>query len=1210
MIPAPSAPPRLTRLELHGFKSFANRTVFLFEPGITAIIGPNGSGKSNISDAVRWVLGEQSHATLRSKKTEDVIFAGGHGRAPLGMAEVAVTFDNTTGWLPIAFTEVTVTRRAFRSGENQYLINGRKVRLKDVAHLTASLGHSHTVVGQGLVDAALSQRAEERRALFEHAADLTGLRLKAAEAERSLAETQTNSTRLADLLDELEPRLRTLERAAKQAREWKGVHDRLRELQRFHYGRLLREAKTRLVAAEQTAAADEARAVAARQDLERLTAAAATARAAAEGARAALAQHAVHLQATVDAVQRVGHERELVEERHAALTRRREDMADTRAGLDDQAVSVERELAAVALDLAAAKKEVAAARTAVMILQAEGASARQTRRDQERRAAALVAAIGERERAVADLARRRALLEQRRETDAAERDRAAAAAADRTARLECLTAELAAFDDAEVLAAAELTAIGAKLAELTAELERAATAEHAAREAVARVERRLGETAARLEGLRRLQESGAGLFAGVRETLGAARAGKLRGIRGTVAELIDVPARYDTAIEVALGTHLQDVVVDGWADAETAIAHLKKTNAGRATFQPLDTVRAGRGGAPREALTLSGVHGLASDLVMAAPDFGVVISALLGRTIVVEDLPTSRATLAHLPPGWSAVTLTGEIARTGGSVTGGSAVRESGILGRERELRDLPRELTRLEQQRDDALAALHEAAETPRRLAEERRQHETARAGLLAARKERQGQRARLAGWLADLRAEQTAVERRMIALAAASDAARAELASVERDQETLVAEIGILREQRDALQAQLARDAQTAATAEQQLAAEQRRLAALDERLRAERRRETALRARRQGLGEELALRAERAAALDGELAALAAQRDRLASESAALATARDAVQAERPPLDAAVERAEAESSRLDRILDAARTTVLETERARGASELAGERARGELAAIRQRIADDLELGDPDELLEMGRGGHPKGPGQGDRTTQASPVPPEDDMEREIARLKERLRRVGYAGEHAVAEYEREAERQRFLREQLADVRGAAESLRTLLADLHATMRQRFDETFARVAAVFSETFTTLFGGGTARLVLVAGENGDGAGVDIVAQPPGKRLQSLALLSGGERSLTAAALLFAILRVNPTPFCLLDEVDAALDEANVVRFREQLQALAAETQAIVITHNRGTIEVADTLYGVSMREDGVSQVLSLRLADAAVAG
>ncbi|MEA2523754.1 MAG: chromosome segregation protein [Thermomicrobiales bacterium] len=1211
MIPSPSAPPRLTRLELHGFKSFANRTVFLFEPGITAIIGPNGSGKSNISDAVRWVLGEQSHSSLRSKKTEDVIFAGGSGRAPVGMAEVAVTFDNTSGWLPIAFGEVTVTRRAFRSGENQYLINGRKVRLKDVAHLTASLGHSYTVVGQGLVDAALSQRAEERRGLFEHAADLTGLRLKAAEAERSLAETESNSTRLTDLLDELEPRLKSLERGARQAREWKGVHDRLLELQQVHYGRLLREAKTRLAEAERAAASDEERVAASRQELDRLSAAATTARTEAEDARATLAQHAVRLQSTIDAARRVGHERDLADERHAALTRRREDMADTQAGLDDQVAAVERELAGVALDLKAAEKEVAAARTAVTILQAEGAAARQTRRDQERRAATLAASIGERERTLADLVRRRALLDQRRETDTAEQERAAASTAERTTRLDRLAAELAAFDEAEAAAAANLAEIDAKLAGLTVESERAVAAERSARETVSAAERRVGEVAARLEGLRRLHESGAGLYAGVRETLGAARAGKLHGIRGTVAELIEVPARYDTAIEVALGAHLQDVVVERWADAETAIAHLKRSNAGRATFQPLDTIRPGRGGAPREALGLPGVHGVASELVSAALDLGVVASALLGRTLVVEDLPTSRATLPHLPVGWSAVTLAGEIARTGGSVTGGAAVRESGVLGRERELRELPRELKRLEQARDQAQAALREAAETPRRLVEERREQETARAGFLATRKERQGQRARLAGWLNDLRAEQTTADRRLAALAAAAETAHAETASLERDQVTLHAEAGALREQRDALQAQLARETEVATASEQQLAAEQRRLAALDERLRAERRRETGLRAQRQGLDEELALRAERAAALDGELAALAAQRDRLATETATLTAARDAVQAERPPLEASVKRTETEVARLDRTLEAARNALLEAERARGASGLVVERARGELGAIRQRITDDLELDNPDDLVDESRAIEEVS--SREENNSSPPRLPDSlpaDMEREIGRLKERLRRVGYVGENAVEEYEREAERQVFLREQLADVQGAAESLRSLLADLHLTMRQRFDETFARVAAVFSETFTTLFGGGTARLVLVAGENGDGAGVDIVAQPPGKRLQSLALLSGGERSLTAAALLFAILRVNPTPFCLLDEVDAALDEANVVRFREQLRSLAAETQAIVITHNRGTIEVADTLYGVSMREDGVSQVLSLRLADAVVAG
>jgi chromosome segregation protein len=378
--------------------------------------------------------------------------------------------------------------------------------------------------------------------------------------------------------------------------------------------------------------------------------------------------------------------------------------------------------------------------------------------------------------------------------------------------------------------------------------------------------------------------------------------------------------------------------------------------------------------------------------------------------------------------------------------------------------------------------------------------------------------------------------------------------------------------------------------------LAAVQRTLATLDERLRAERRRESGLRSQERALAEELALRAERAASLDGERVALATQHERLSREAAALEAQRDVDAEKRQPLEGAVRRAEANAARLAKAVETARAAQLELERAHGAGGLAVERLRGEAATIAQRIADDLSLEDPEELLAT------------PEAEEAEYVA--EEAERQITRLKERLRRVGYVGEDVVGEYEREAEHQAFLRSQLDDVQGAAASLRGLLADLHGTMRGRFDETFSKVAAVFGETFTTLFGGGSARLVLTEASDEDGrggGGIDIVAQPPGKRLQSLALLSGGERALTAAALLIAILRVNPTPFCLLDEVDAALDESNVVRFREQLQHLATETQVIVITHNRGTIEIADTLYGVSMGDDGVSQVLSLRLSEMA---
>jgi len=1212
--------PRLTKLELQGFKSFATRTTFSFEPGITAVIGPNGSGKSNVADAIRWVLGETSQSALRGKKTEDVIFAGGTGRAPAGMAEVAVTFDNRTGWLQTPFTEVTVSRRAFRSGESQYLINGRRVRLKDVHQLTASLGQSHTVVGQGLVDAALSLRAEDRRSLFEHAADLSGLRIKAAEAERSLAEADANVTRLEDLLTELAPRLRTLERSARQAREWQGLHDRLLDLQRGHYRTLLRGALGRLAEAEAEDAAAAARAEADQAETERAVAAEAAARDAVEAARADLARHDVHVRETADEARQAGHRRDLATERHAALTRRRADMVDARSGLDEQVEAVGREVADVAGGLATLSAEVEASRADVARHGEDVARLGAARADRERERDRLGRDLRDAERAAADLSRRRALLDQRAETDAAEEDRAAATLAQRSERIAALEAELAAAERVAADDVGAMVALDADLAKVGAEIARRATTETAAREGAEVAQRRFDQATSRLEVLRKMRESGTGLYAGVRATLAAGAAGRLAGIRGVLAALVEVPAAYETAVEVALGGHVQDVVVETWADAEAAIALLKRENAGRVTFQPIDTVRGGRSAPPpADLLRAPGVVGVAADLVTAAPDLATIVGGLLGRVLVVEDLAAARASLPRLPGGWSAVTPRGEIARSGGSVTGGSAARESGTLVRERDLRELPGTIATLGRERDAA-------AEAVARARDARREHEAERDRLTTAR----------AAW-------------------PATRAARSEeRTTLGREEDVLARQTATLRERHASASAGSSDDGEALVAAERDLGEARQGLAALDERLRAERRRETALRAQAAALEDEVNHRSGRLADVEGELRAVSTQLDRLADEVGRVEAARRAAAEGREPLEARFRHAQRDTERAARGAEEARSIALASGQARGAMALLSERARGDVATVEQRIRDDLDLDDatavlddatavPDDVaagdvfgetarvpdadspmgLARGAGRRAGVPAIGDATSVgggdeatgfAGPVAGEPDpspealaaTEREIARLRERLRRVGYVGEDAVAEFERESAHHAFLQTQIADVHGAAASLRGLLAELRATMRDRFAETFDRVAAVFAETFTTLFGGGTAQLVMAEGtDEGEGGGIDIVARPPGKRLQNLALLSGGERALTAAALLIAILRVNPTPFCLLDEVDAALDEANVVRFREQLGRLARETQVIVITHNRGTIEIADTLYGVSMGGDGVSRLLSLRLSD-----
>jgi chromosome segregation protein len=401
-------------------------------------------------------------------------------------------------------------------------------------------------------------------------------------------------------------------------------------------------------------------------------------------------------------------------------------------------------------------------------------------------------------------------------------------------------------------------------------------------------------------------------------------------------------------------------------------------------------------------------------------------------------------------------------------------------------------------------------------------------------------------------------------------------------------------LHENQAGLQASLRTSRDAADEDDQALASANHQLATLEERLRSEDRHRSSLVSQLKGLAEEIELRTRRAAELDGERDALAGQRQRVEREVERLSASLETALAERQPLQDAVRQAETHVQERSAKIERARQDLLTRQRGLGDRGVIVERARSETSGIHQRIVDDLDYEDADDLLP-------------DTNEEAFPDLSDDYVatEAEIQKLRDRLRRVGYVSDDVVEEYERESERYAFMKTQLADVEAAAASLREMLAELHETMQKRFEETFARVAEEFTQSFTALFGGGTARLVLTSDEEGAPGGIDIVAQPPGKRLQGLSLLSGGERSLTAVALLFAILRVNPSPFVLLDEVDAALDEANVVRFRDELRTLADETQAIVITHNRGTVEVSDTLYGVTMGGDGVSQVLSIRLSD-----
>ncbi|MCA9833208.1 MAG: chromosome segregation protein SMC [Thermomicrobiales bacterium] len=1188
--------PKLTRLEMHGFKSFATKTTLVFETGITAVVGPNGSGKSNIADAIRWVLGETSPSTIRSKKTEDVIFAGGKGRSASGMAEVTVTFNNEERWLPSEFTEVTVTRRAFRGGGGEYLINGRKVRLKDVQRLCASLGQSYTVVGQGLVDAALSQRAEERRGLFEHAADLTGLRLRVVEGERNLAETDTNVTRLSDLLSQIEPNLKRLERAARQQKEWKDLRDRQLYLQRGHYRRLLLAASLRLTEAETGVAYQQNALSAAQRSLDNLISQRPALEARLQEATHALELHDARLSDLRQQLSETMHRKELVAERLGALDRRAQDALATKSGLQEQIGTTQERLDASLAALNQIDTELTVARDAAQQHQQLATLARSDRQKAEGELAAVGRDALQQERRIADLQQQRALIVQRQETSATDAARLQAEDTARTERLTELQTELTDHEQTDSKVAQQIVDLANQLITAQSNLDTITASIRDAAATRVDLEKQRNQAQYRFDALQRMHESGEGLYQGPRQVMQWHRAGKLTGVLGTLAELIKVDKQYDTALEIALGGHLQDIVVREWRDAEAAIGMLKQSRAGRATFQPIETVRRRNGNQqrPRDIIGQAGVHGIASDLVQSDSDVAEVVQALLGRIVVVEDLPTSRRLMDSLPGGWSTVTLAGEIARSGGSVTGGSQGRDSGVLSRERELRDLPQMIAALDRKLAEASGASSDLEAKIQQAQSTRQQLQTERADLLAQQKANAPQKQRLQQWIADIaKQEERATQHRDAAvitagereeklnrLAAEIEAATTTLSEL-RDREALVA--SSLSTQRDGT-----------ADVDAALTIANATLAALEERKRAEERLQNQLVSQLRVQKTEIASRENDEAEMEGRKLALQEELGRLESDSEQLTSSVTAGDEARVPLAEAL-TATAEKTRTHHTeIETARQQTMEIERAHGAATLTLERARAETGGIQQRIIDDLNLEIPNDLLAD------------TEEIDFTELPDDyEETEREIARLRNRLHRVGYVSDNVVEEYEQEAERFAFLTEQLADVQQASARLRAMLAELHETMQQRFEETFEQVSIAFSQAFTVLFGGGSARLVLAPDDDGAPGGIDIVAQPPGKRLQGLALLSGGERSLTAVALLFAILRVNPSPFVLLDEVDAALDEANVVRFRDELRTLADQTQAIVITHNRGTVESADTLYGITMGGDGVSQTLSLRLSD-----
>ncbi len=1187
---------QLRQLEIQGFKSFAGKMRFQFDEGVTAIVGPNGSGKSNLSDSVRWILGEQRPGSLRARKSEDLIFGGTERRPRLGLAQGFITLDNSDGALPIAFSEVVIGRRAYRTGESEYLINGSRVRLRDVQELLAhaSIGAgTYTVIGQGLVDAALSLRADERRQLFEDAAGLGAYQGKRDEALRRLTQTEEHLTRVRDILAELEPRLKRLKRQAERTEEYLELRSMLQALLNQFYGfrwgesveaigaarAALSQGKTQLHEATGEVVEVERRLEELRQRQLLLR---------------RLLEEQRHQRGRLRAeAERLRRERAVAVERERGFARQQEALQQEVNGLAaerDGLLAQQETLAQEGNRLQAARAVAQAHLTQAQLQLSQAEAARETVRRGLQDARRALGRLTARQ---AEVAQQRAALASRQQELGREAEAHVQALAELGERLAQREAEAALLqEETNVLSEARARL----LAERESEVARRQAAQAAQREAQARlheVQRRLSGLTARRDLLSRLRQEGAGYGAGVRALLAARHLEQH--ILGPAAALLRVPDELDTAISAALASELQAVILRGGTD--TTRQWLHQSEVGRVMLRPLPTslpdfARA----APRGA----GVIGQAAALVQA--DHPEVAQMLLGGWIVVETWATVEA-LDGGADGWDLVTLDGQVRRRDGTVIAGRGEGvESALLAQNREWAELPERLHGVEAEQAEAAALLQTLAETlqtieqslathERALGDNERRGQRAEAARLREHREaerlrqeqawRQGLLAKSEGERGTLDARDGALGEELAALRGEREAAEARVASAEQEYEAL--HPGALREAVERARTELA---------------------VTDEQL-------SGWRRNAQSLTDALARLTQRLAAKQQQNEQLEAEGQTLSQRVQAL---RDEAERAEQALQQGLEQArpqEQEQARNEETLAELEALHLARRKQRQAREeqvhtmqLALHAAEERQAHLREQIEGDLGMAELDEGEAL--------PHQAllpiEELVTSLPrvlVLPEG-LENDIRRLRRRLGYLGAINPEAPAEYAEVAERFTFLSEQSDDLARASHDLRHIVAELDGIMEARFARTFEAIDQQFRAYFTRLFNGGQARLELTEPDNLSGTGIEIVARPPGKRAQSIALLSGGERALTAAALIFAILKVSPTPFCVLDEVDAMLDEANIGRFREVLLELAEATQFIVITHNRGTIEAARAIYGISQSDPGISEVLSLQLEQA----
>ena len=1175
---------RLKELEIQGFKSFPDKTKITIGEGITGVVGPNGSGKSNISDSIRWVLGETSSKQLRgSGKMEDVIFGGTQSRGAMGFASVALTIDNSDHGLDMDADEVTIGRRYYRSGESEYSINGQNVRLKDVYELLLDTGigrDGYAIVGQGRIAEIVGAKSAERREIFEEASGIAKYRYRKNEAERRLEAAEGNLERLRDILGELEKRVGPLKRDSEKAQQFLELSERRKSLEVTLWVDAIRRANDTVRDQQRKFEAAQADYERLSRQLDEFDEKSAALREEAQQLVLQVEQANADIRAVTEA--NAGSESEIAvlknESEHSRFrideaTGELESAGQGRQSIETEAAGHKAAIEKLHGEVAALDARVAELRAELRALEEKAAASGQ-RRDVIDAAIARLqdTATAAKVRAASAQSAKEAAAQRLDEAkqQAVELENSAAAAEEEKRR-----AERRLKDAEEAVTRNDNIKAGLKL-----KLESRRRQQAEAADALQKADKERSNTSQRIHILEDLERNMDGYQQSVKAVMRAAAGRRLRGIIGPVAGILTVEKGYETAIETALGFALQNIVVEDQGCARAAIGFLKDERAGRATFLPLDTVQGSR-----FTGRLTGTAEVAADLVKCDPRYQHIIDNLLGRIIVVEDLSEASTVAKNLGYRNRIVTLDGQVINAGGSFTGGSTARSVGVFSRKQELDELRTRLVKLEKKRADAekelearkaevdnLTAQLSGAEAEGMNASSERLRASLELDRLTAAVAQHEENTR--SLAAEIEAQQAAVTQNETACAeaeAAQGKAEAELNTYNAELAELGESTGSLTAERERITNELSENQMQRLANEKDIGLHEAALEGLQSRT-----------------GEAEARARELNAAIEAAKAKIEANALKIAEIERTRGENKEKIAAAEETIRTANAARMEKEATVARLGQENRALTDERERMSGEMARLAERrtaAENELNDTNTKLWEEYQLpaGEAKELCV-----------EFESLTE---------LRRSVAEVRGKIRGLGNVNVGAIEEYKEVKERYDFLKAQVTDVEKAKSELTRMIAELCSEMEELFTTSFKQINTHFQQIFKELFGGGHARLYLSDESNVLESGIEIEVSPPGKVIKNLSALSGGEQALVAISIYFAILNVNPAPFCFLDEIEAALDDVNVARYAQYLRRMTDHTQFIVITHRRGTMEAADVLYGVTMQEDGVSKILRLDL-------